>query len=134
NWWHNKIGVPRYMRDILALLHDTLQPQQLAGALAVMAQNDAPSYRKSTGANLVWCADLDLHYGALTHNEALMRSCATLIWNEVKITTAEGIQPDYSFHQHGPRLQTFQYGGAFLRENIRLAWQLRGTPWACPAG
>jgi chondroitin AC lyase len=51
---------------------------------------------------------------------------------EIHITTDDGIQPDYSFHQHGARLQMYQYGAAFLKGNTRIAWQLRGTKWSYP--
>ncbi|RYZ56617.1 MAG: chondroitin AC lyase, partial [Chitinophagaceae bacterium] len=51
---------------------------------------------------------------------------------EIRITTRDGVQPDYSFHQHDKRLQMYQYGEAFLSQNIRLAWELRGTALAFP--
>jgi chondroitin AC lyase len=131
NWWHNEIGVPQYMRDIVVLLRDVLSPTRLKQALEVMAQYRL--YPNSTGANLVWSADLGVHYGALTGDTVLMQTCLQRIWKEVVITTGDGIQPDYSFHQHGARLMMYQYGRAFLRDNIRLAWQVRGTSWAYPA-
>lgn len=126
NWWHNEIGVPREMRDILILMGDSLSAEDRAGTLAVLGQ-----YRLAgTGANLVWSADLGFHYGALTQDTALMRICIDTIASEIKITRADGIQPDFSFHQHGARLQMYQYGAAFLHENVRLAWECRDTPWA----
>ncbi|HVS95531.1 MAG TPA: polysaccharide lyase family 8 super-sandwich domain-containing protein [Puia sp.] len=128
NWWHNQIGVPQYMRDIIVLLRDSLDTQRLTSALQVMGQ-----YRlqhNGQGANLVWSADLGLHFGALTDNDTLIRKCARLLAGEVRITSGDGLQPDYSFHQHGARLQVYQYGAAYLQDNIRLAWQLQGTPWA----
>lgn len=130
NWWHNEIGIPREMRDILFLIKDDLSADQVKQALEVVAQ-----YRlqeKSTGANLVWSADIGFHYGLLTHDLKLMEKCRALILKEIKISTSEGVQPDYSFHQHGARLQMFQYGAAFLKENVRLAWELRETSVAFP--
>src|SRR5690606_38592853 len=110
NWWHNQIGVPQYMRDIIILLHNDLDPDRLKKSLEVMAQLQV--HDNYTGGNLVWCADLGLHYGALTGDEKLVKRCRDLILKEIKITTGEGIQPDYSFHQHGKRLQMYQYGKA----------------------
>lgn len=130
NWWHNQIGVPQCMRDIIVLLKDTLSSRQLQEALKVMDQ--LRIQKNGAGANTTWSADLGLHYGALTHNLALMDSCSQIIADEIHISTGEGVQPDYSFHQHGARLQMYQYGKAFLFTNIRLAWELRGTPWAFP--
>lgn len=130
NWWHNEIGVPRDMRDIIILLKDELSPVRLQKALKVMAQLSVRD--DFVGGNLIWCADLGLHYGALTNDTALVRRCQNLIIKEIKIGTGEGIQPDFSFHQHGKRLQMYQYGKAFLWESMRVAWQLRGTSLAFP--
>lgn len=132
NWWHNKIGVPQFMRDIIILLQGSLDQEEQALALEVMAQNDEASWRKSTGANLVWCADLAFHYGAFTGDSALMNRSMEMIRKEVQVSTREGVQPDFSFHQHQQRLQTYHYGRAFLQDNVRLAWETRGTPWAYP--
>ena len=122
NWWHNEIGIPQMMRDIIVLMRDSLSSDQLKQSLEVLAQYKLAG----TGANLVWSADLGLHYGALTNNFALMQHCRDTILTVIKITTGEGVQPDYSFHQHGSRLQMYHYGGAFLVDDVRLAWELRG--------
>lgn len=130
NWWHNEIGVPEYMRDLIILLRDELSAPELKGAMEVMGQ-----YRireNWVGANLTWSADLGFHYAALSNDAKQMEFCRNLIVKEIKISTDEGVQPDFSFHQHGPRLQMYQYGRAFLWENVRLAWQLRGTALAFP--
>jgi len=128
NWWFNEIGIPQIMRDIIVLMRDSLSPKQLNQSLEVLAQYKLAG----TGANLVWSADLGLHYGALTRNIALMQQCRDTMLSVIKITKEEGVQPDYSFHQHGSRLQMYHYGGAFLLDNVRLAWELRGLWLAFP--
>src|SRR5574337_1037067 len=130
NWWHNEIGVPQQIRDIIVLMQGSLSPEQLKGTLEILAQYHV--YGNATGANLTWSADLGFHYGLLTGDTALMQKCRNLMMNEIKVSTDEGVQPDYSFHQHGSRLQMFQYGKAFLWENIRIAWELRNTAFAFP--
>lgn len=131
NWWHNEIGVPQQMRDLLVMLGPALVPEQRKKALEILAQFKVqPS---GQGANLVWSADLALHYALLVGDESLARRCSDLLTTEIRITTGDGVQPDYSFHQHDKRLQMYQYGGAFLRENLRLAWELRGTTLAFPS-
>jgi chondroitin AC lyase len=131
NWWHNEIGVPQVARDIAVLLRHTLSDPQMANVFSILAQYKIRD--DATGANRVWDADLGLHYGLLTKNTELVQTCRDLINQEIKITTGDGVQPDYSFHQHGSRLQMYQYGGAFLLENVRLAWELRGTLLAFPS-
>jgi chondroitin AC lyase len=128
NWWFNEIGIPQIMRDIIVLMKDSLSKEQLGQSLDVLEQYKLAG----TGANLVWSADLGLHYGALTNNIPLMQQCRDTILTIIKITTQEGVQPDYSFHQHGRRLQMYHYGGAFLLDDVRLAWQLRGSWLAFP--
>jgi len=130
NWWYNEIGVPQYWRDILGLMMDNLSSDQKKEALALLGKyNVRPNF---TGANLAWSADLMLHDGLFTKDEAKVKKAKDLIIKEIKVSKGEGIQPDYSFHQHGARLQTHHYGNSFLMENIRLAWELRKTPWAFP--
>ena len=130
NWWHNEIGVPQYMRDIIILVKEKLSPQQFRDAMEVFAQFHVQG--SGAGANLTWSADLGFHYGALTNNMQLMQECRDLILKEIKIITGEGVQPDFSFHQHGNRLQMYQYGQAFLFDNVRLAWELQGTTLSFP--
>jgi len=130
NWWHNEIGVPQYLRDIIILLKNDISAQELSESMKVLAQHRVQI--NGVGANLTWSADLGFHYGALTNNKELMQKCQELMLKEIRITTEEGVQPDFSFHQHGKRLQMYQYGKAFLWENARLAWQVRGTAFSFP--
>ena len=52
NWWHNEIGVPQFMRDIIILMQANLDNKLLAACLQVMSQLKV----QGTGANLVWTA------------------------------------------------------------------------------
>lgn len=126
NWWYNEIGVPQLCRDIMLLTREKLLPSQFAGLRDILGQLKL----KGIGANLIWSADLALHLGAISDNRDLIQEASSKISNEIKISTQEGIQPDYSYHQHQARLQIYHYGKAYIEDNIRLAWQLRGTQWA----
>ena len=129
NWWHNEIGTPGYMRDAILLLGDALSGPRRAGALEVLHQFKVAG----SGANLVWSAGLAFNYGCLTKDDALASQCAKQLTSEIHVSNGEGIQPDFSFHQHGARLQTFHYGGAYASDCAHLAWTLAGTRWALPA-
>ncbi|MFV0605316.1 MAG: polysaccharide lyase family 8 super-sandwich domain-containing protein [Niabella sp.] len=129
NWWHNEVGVPQLMRDIVVLMLPSLSKNQLSNYLEIIRQ-----YRlQGTGANRIWLSDIALFYGLLTDNKEIINTAVTSLINEVKISNREGLKPDYSFHQHDERLQMFQYGKAFLLDNIRLAWELQNSQWAYPA-
>lgn len=128
NWWYNDIGVPQFWRDILTLNIDLYKETERNKALKILGQYNIRS--NFTGANLTWSADLALHYGLFTKNDSLINKGSNLLANEIKISNGEGIRQDYSYHQHGARLQTHHYGAAFLKENIRLAYELQNSPWA----
>lgn len=130
NWWHNDIGVPTLMSAILTLLGDRVSGTQRTAALVVL--NQFGRTKPGGGANTVWEAELGLSYAVLTSDAALAAQQSALISGEIKVSTGEGIQSDWSFHQHGARLQQFHYGGAFLTDTARLGWVLHGTPWAIP--
>ncbi|HEU5124464.1 MAG TPA: glycoside hydrolase family 88 protein, partial [Verrucomicrobiae bacterium] len=129
NWWWNQIGVPGYMADILALLNEKLTGERRTAALEILAQSGNP--RSGSGANTIWIADLALQRGALMSDAKLIAECSRILAGEIKITTEDGIQPDYSFHQHYARLQQFSYGRPYLSTAARIAWQLQGT-WSVP--
>jgi chondroitin AC lyase len=126
NWWWNQIGVPRAMRDIVVLMGQALAEGQLAGALAVIGQFRV----RDTAANLLWSAELALHHGCLSKRADQVAGAARAVEDEIVVGHPEGIQEDYSFFQHGPRLQAFSYGRSYLEIAVDLAWQLRDTPWA----
>jgi chondroitin AC lyase len=130
NWWHNDIGVPQMMRDIVVLLGPRLQGARRDGALQVYHQYGKA--RPGDGANTMWMAELALLYGAIMRDADLVARNSKLIGDEIKITRGDGIQSDASYHQHSARLQQFHYGGTFLNNAARLGWQLSGTPWAIP--
>jgi len=127
NWWWNQIGVPAIMADVVVLMDEHLSEPQRKGALEVVAQSGRP--RRGSGANTVWIADISLQYAALTRNAEFLAECSRIIAGEINITTQDGIQSDYSFHQHYQRLQQFSYGRPYLVTGTRVAWQLQGTPW-----
>ena len=130
NWWYNEIGVPQYMRDIIILLQGDLDSIRLSKSLKIMRQFKINE--SFTGGNLIWCADLGLHYAALTGDSNMLNHCRNLIAKEIKVTDEEGIQPDYSFQQHSHRLQMFHYGRDYLIDALRIAWELHNTPFAFP--
>ncbi len=126
NWWWNQIGVPRAMRDIVVLMGEVLTERQRAGALEVIGQFVV----RDTAANLLWSAELALHHGCLSGRPEQVASAARAVEDEIVVGHPEGIQKDWSFFQHGARLQAFSYGRSYLEIAVDLACQLRDTPWA----
>ncbi len=126
-WWHDRIGTPRLMRDVLVILGNDLTPERRKRGWQVVAQSKGVDM---TGANLIWLADLSLSRAAASGNTKMLAHAAACAAAEIKVSTDEGIQPDYSFHQHNEHLQTFHYGNSYVHDLSAMAWILRGTPWA----
>lgn len=130
NWWYNQIGGPLDLLSIGLLLGDQLQTEEFT----YLTQTVLPRTKIGmTGQNRVWLAGNTLMGGLLLRDRALVTQAAEVIYAEVVVTGKEGIQPDFSFHQHGSQQQFGNYGMAFANDLIKWAEILHGTPWAMPA-
>lgn len=67
-----------------------------------------------TGQNKVWLAGNVLIRGLLLNDAELIKEARENICSEIVLGQKEGIQPDWSFHQHGPQQQFGNYGLSFL--------------------
>lgn len=130
NWWFNQISVPQHLGNILVLLEqgEKRLPDDIQTALfGMMAW---PDPRKWTGANKLDIALHHLQRGCLLRNDSIVRVAAQQIFYPVRITTAEGIQPDLSYHQHDNQLYIGAYGTVFAEGITQAAAWLQGTDCA----
>ena len=127
NWWYPQIGVPMAVAPILVLMDGDLPAE-----LTDKAVNEILSRSKMgmTGQNKVWLAGIAFLKGLLQADADLMAEAREQIVEELRVTTAEGVQPDYSFHQHGPQLQWGNYGAGFSGNMIQWASVFHGTAYA----
>lgn len=128
NWWYNQIGVPKILGNVALLMGNNLSGNErgyIAGTVLARAKVGS-----MTGQNRIWLAANGLMQAILTNDEKLMDRAAGVIQQELRVSTSEGIQPDWSFHQHGPQQQFGNYGMACAVEMSRWATVLRHTPWA----
>ena len=128
NWWHNEIGVPDLLSDIMLIMEPEMTPEQKAGGLKILAR----STLSRTGQNLVWQALVVFKTAMLREDATLARQADERILPQLGASGGEGLQIDESFHQHGPQQQLGNYGLAFATEMVEWAWIWRGTPWALP--
>lgn len=126
NWWWNQIGVPRGLTPALLLLDGELVGPRRAKALEILGR----ARIGMTGQNLVWVTEITAIRGILQRDPELVRQAYRRIAEELRTEGKEGIQPDFSFHQHGPCLYNHGYGAAFARDVPRIAAQVRGTAMA----
>lgn len=136
NYWWNAIGVPLKMGEALLLLDDALPEATRTQTLSLMKLGVKPGFYDyhgpATGQNQVWLATIHLMAGVLERDSLALRRALGALADEIKVTTAEGIQPDWSFHQHGTILYAGGYGLGFARDLARLIQLASGTPYAFP--
>lgn len=123
NWWYNVIHVPTVMGKILIVMGDNLTQSEKQQGVRVMA----PVKIGRTGQNKVWQSTVVFMRGLLVEDASLVRSAVSAIRTELKITTDEGVQPDFSFHQHGPQQQFGNYGLSFADSMLWWLKILNGT-------
>lgn len=126
NWWYARIGIPEPFLMTLLLLGDDAPAQLVADAKPLCDR----STMGMTGQNKVWCAGIALMKGVVYDEPELVVKAASSIWEEVRVSTEAGIQPDWSFHQHGAQLQLGNYGLWFGQSVVLWASALRDTPYA----
>lgn len=128
NWWWNVIGIPRRMADICLLMDDDLDGWRREKALEITARGKL----SMTGANLADVASISIARGIVERNEELIAKAVGLMVGEIKVSLGEGIQPDFSFHQHGALLYNHGYGAVFLSNCAELANLVKDTAFAFP--
>ncbi len=110
NWWYNEIGVPKTLGAAFLLLEEELTDEERQAAIDVMK---AARFRM-TGQNKVWLAGNVLVRALLQDDRELVQAARDTIASEICLGRTEGIQPDWSFHQHGPQQQFGNYGLSYL--------------------
>jgi chondroitin AC lyase len=121
NWYDNQIRVPQDMGNILLLIESGTNASSIVSASGLASgeneinQAYVPRSNNSgtnTGENRVNRALACIDLGVLTSSSTLTSVSFGAISDTLAITASDGIQPDYSFHQHGPQL----YGGGYGME------------------
>ncbi len=129
NWWHQEIGVPKKMAAVLVMLRDELSPEEIEGGLRVLEK----AKFGRTGQNKSWLAGNNLMRGLLIDDPELVKQARDYIVEEIYITKKEGIQEDWSFHQHGPQIQFGNYGLAYADGNAFWLRVLKDSEYAFSA-
>jgi chondroitin AC lyase len=125
NWWYPEIGVPQVLAPVMILMEVELSPEQMEKGIKILNRSKIGM----TGQNKVWQSGNVLLRNLLLKNEDTIRIAATSIQEELVVSTGEGVQPDWSYHQHGSQLQFGNYGLAYVGDMIKWISILRNTPF-----
>ena len=127
NWYKNRIAKQFYF-NVIALLLDG----RIDASLEKKMINDLTETPTMTGSNRTLLATSTFYRGVLENNPEMIQQGVSGVTDQIKITTKEGVQPDYSFHQHGHFLYNGSYGLNYLRESAWMATIVNGTQFAFP--
>lgn len=131
NWWNQEIGTPKSLCETMILLGDDL-PAELRDAVRPILDRSKPG---RTGQNRTWLAGIHAMKGMIYGDANAVAAAHRTLLDELKIVGpgVEGLQDDFTFHQHGPQMQLGTYGLSFFREMTKWATVFDGTPYAFPS-
>lgn len=115
NWWWNDIGFPMKCAFCAIAVKDSL-PEELKNKIVFMYNTEISE--KWTGANRTWFAQNIIVRGIISGSDELIHKGKRYLEETIFISNEgeEGIQPDYSFAQHGSFLYNYGYGLALLED------------------
>ena len=132
NWFQNDIAAPTALGEILILLQVRKLPS-VGLRDSLLAGMKQINLIKAVGANKLDIAVHFIYRACITRDNGLMDTAVNQAFMPVSLSYKEGLQPDYSYRQHGPQLQIASYGQVFLTGEYKVASWLVGTPYAMPA-
>ncbi|WP_111710248.1 polysaccharide lyase family 8 super-sandwich domain-containing protein [Lutibacter citreus] len=127
NWWYPQIGVPQSIGVIMLLMQNEINAEQWQKGMTIM---DRVEFGNKTGQNLVWVSSNIVLRSILKKDTSLVSEATGKIRKEMQMANNDvGLQPDYSFHQHGRQLQFGNYGLHFLEDQVKWMFILRNSEY-----
>ena len=130
NWWHNEIGTPTRMAEVLTLLEPVLSESQLDDGVAIISRANLDGFGARPGGDLVKIAEIMAQGAALAGDAAVAEAATEAIESELRITTGRGIQPDFSFHHRQDGVITVAYGRGYAAAVANYAAKAQDTVFA----
>ncbi len=133
NWWVNDVPIPRVLGELALLLGDALEGRRRERLMRFMHQAWPPPKGGTGGAaNLFYRVDAAVSLALLREDPGLLEDVFARAAAEVRVSRGEGIQEDFSFHQHGPQFYAASYGLPYIEVASRIAALAAGTAYAWP--
>lgn len=128
NWWYNEIGAPeKYMEPVLLI----------KGKIAENEMRLISSYLKDKidsywgqAKNLAYVTNIALYKGCAEDNFSIVAHAFDAYSSTLTIVDkdgAEGIRPDWSFHQHHTQLYSGGYGSSLISDIVESMNLCEGT-------
>ncbi len=118
NWWQNQINTPFTFSSLMIMLNKDANADELAYLNDVLVKR--VPLKSPTGQNLIWQLDNQARIALIHQDMQAFSESMKAMQAVISVSAKEGIQPDYSFQQHGVMLQFGNYGLHFV--NSLLFW------------
>ncbi len=126
SWWYNEIGTPELLAPIMILMENELSEKQIDLGVIILNRSEI----KYSGQNKVWVSANVLFRSLLLKDVEMIKKASESIHSELVVRLGDGIQPDWSYHQHGPQMQFGNYGLEYFGDMTKWIYILRNTPFA----
>lgn len=112
NWWHNQIGTPRMIIDLLLIMDTELTEKQLEEALVIAGRANMQASGARQSGDRILMAALWGKQGAFMRNADILDEVVEIMGSDIKIITdGPGIKPDLSYHHRKDNVvSTLTYG------------------------
>lgn len=138
NWWWDELGDPQKMMVALILIKGDIPAADLKRYSTFLI--DRTGKASNQGKNMAWAAEITLYKGCIEDNYQMIfrgfsgyASIIELVPTSYPIAAGvkrkEGIQYDYSFHQHRRQLQAGSYGLSLIPDLTNAMAFASGTPF-----
>jgi len=133
NWWHNEIGTPQHLVDVLLLMDEEISPGQREAGLKIVSRANLQGFGARPGGDLVKIAEIMVRRGLVAREDEVIDEAVEAMLGELRITTGRGIQPDHSFHHRNDGvIQNTSYGSGYVSAVADYAAKAAGTAFAIP--
>ncbi len=131
SWWSDSIGQQQTLMQVVVMGENVLGEAQIEKLLEYLCDHmdmkKYPGYL--TGTNLTWYTTQGIIDGLITHDYDKVQKSLARTKQEIEIATdpsKEGIQADYSHHQHGNQYLN-SYGTTFIVDPLKFFSKFHGT-------
>lgn len=130
NWWYQSIGIPLTASAVFLYMGEAIPPEVVTDFRPVLDRSKIGM----TAQNRLHLATIHFLKGIIYRDPAMVGEGRAVILEELRMAPLgqEGVQADFSFHQHGPQMQFGNYGLGFLTTGSLWSGVMRGTAFSVP--
>lgn len=130
NWWYQSIGIPLMSTQTILTMGDALPAETLRKFRPILDRSKIGM----TAQNRLHLATIHFLKGVIYRDAEMVKEGRAVILEEVAFAKPkhEGLQADFSFHQHYAQMQFGNYGLAFLMTGSLWSGVMKGTRFAFP--